>query len=73
MPQNKFTYDYPMFSLTTDCVVFSVDLEGDGVLRVLLMQRENEPFAGKWALPGVYVQIGEDPKDAAARALSTKT
>jgi 8-oxo-dGTP diphosphatase len=40
-------------ALTTDCVIR--DPEG----RVLLIRRGNEPFAGSFALPGGFVEIGE--------------
>jgi 8-oxo-dGTP diphosphatase len=40
-------------ALMTDCVVF----EPDG--RVLLVRRKHEPFAGFYALPGGFVDVGE--------------
>ena len=40
-------------SLTADCVV--LDAEG----RVLLIKRKNPPFAGCYALPGGFVDVGE--------------
>jgi 8-oxo-dGTP diphosphatase len=49
-------YEYPRPALTVDCVVFGFD-EGD--LKVLLIQRDLEPFAGKWALPGGFVSVEE--------------
>jgi 8-oxo-dGTP diphosphatase len=59
----KYTYDYPRPALTVDCAVFGLD-EHD--LKVLLIQRAAEPFAGCWALPGGFVEMDE-PLDAAAR------
>lgn len=60
------TYEYPRPALTVDCVVFGLD-EGD--LKVLLIQRALEPFAGKWALPGGFVRMEESLDDAARREL----
>ena len=68
-----YTYKYPMFALTVDCVVFSIDIESNFELRLLLMQRKEEPFAGKWALPGAYAHIDENLEDAARRTLRQKT
>ena len=42
----------------------------DGVLNVLLIQREDEPHRGAWALPGGFIQHGEDLDAAAYRVLS---
>jgi 8-oxo-dGTP diphosphatase len=47
-------------ALTTDCAIY--DPEG----RVLLIRRGHPPFAGCYALPGGFVEIGETV-DAACR------
>ncbi len=60
------TYEYPRPALTVDCVVFGLD---DEDLKVLLIQRALEPFAGKWALPGGFVRMDESLDDAARREL----
>jgi 8-oxo-dGTP diphosphatase len=65
-----FTYEYPRPALTVDCVVFGLD---DEDLKVLLIQRGLEPFAGRWALPGGFVNVGEDPEAAARRELEEET
>jgi 8-oxo-dGTP diphosphatase len=52
--------------LTVDCVVFGMDEED---LKVLLIKRGVEPFAGKWALPGGFVRMEESLDDAARREL----
>jgi 8-oxo-dGTP diphosphatase len=64
------TYDYPRPALTADCVVFG--LEGED-LQVLLIQRDKDPFAGCWALPGGFVNEGETPEQAARRELGEET
>lgn len=62
----SFCYEYPRPALTVDCVVFGLDEED---LKVLLIQRDLEPFAGKWALPGGFVRVDESLDDAARREL----
>jgi 8-oxo-dGTP diphosphatase len=59
----SYQYEYERPALTTDCVVFGLDKED---LKVLLIQRDIEPFMGQWALPGGFIQVGE-PVDACAR------
>jgi 8-oxo-dGTP diphosphatase len=41
--------------------------DADG--RVLLSRRAREPAAGKWDLPGGFLEEGEDPLDCARREL----
>ena len=61
-----YTYKYPRPALTVDCVVFGLD---DEDLKILLIQRKHDPFAGCWALPGGFVDVGETPEHAARREL----
>ncbi len=65
-----YTYKYPRPALTVDCVVFGLD-ESD--LKVLLIERSLEPFAGMWALPGGFVGMDETVEAAAARELMEET
>ncbi|MBN1849770.1 MAG: NUDIX hydrolase [Deltaproteobacteria bacterium] len=65
-----FAYKYPRPALTADCVVFGLDDEN---LKVLLIQRDNEPFAGQWALPGGFAQVGEPLEKTAMRELEEET
>lgn len=53
--------------LTADCVIF------DGDDRVLLVRRRNEPFAGKLALPGGFVNTGETLESGCRREVGEET
>ncbi len=63
-------YEYARPALTTDCVVFGLD-EQD--LKVLLIQRDIEPFEGHWALPGGFIRVGESVDACARRELKEET
>ena len=65
-----FAYEYPRPALTVDCVVFGFD---EGELKVALIQRDLEPFKGKWALPGGFVHLDETIEQAARRELAEET
>ncbi len=62
--------DYPKPSLTADVVAITFD--GDH-LRVLLIRRAKEPFRGRWALPGGFVEPAESADRAAIRELEEET
>jgi 8-oxo-dGTP diphosphatase len=63
-------YEFPRPALTVDVVVFAHD---DEDLKVMLIQRDLEPFANRWALPGGFVRIDETLDEAARRELSEET
>ncbi len=61
-----YTYEYPRPSVTVDVVIFTI---ADDDLKVLLIRRGAEPYKGKWALPGGFVEMKESLDEAAAREL----
>lgn len=58
-------------SITTDVLLFAQD--DAGRWRVLLIERGHDPFAGRWALPGGYVDPHETFAAAAVRELHEET
>ena len=65
-----YTYNYPHPAVTADCIVFVRTDEG---MKLLLIQRKNEPCKGKWAFPGGFMDIDETTVDAARRELKEET
>jgi 8-oxo-dGTP diphosphatase len=65
-----FTYDFPRPAVTVDVCAFAAT---DAGLRILLIERAREPFAGRHALPGGFVDIDEDLEPAARRELAEET
>ena len=64
------SYEFARPAMTVDVVVFALDEED---LQVMLIQRDLEPFAGQWALPGGFVHVNETLEDAARRELAEET
>jgi len=67
-----FKYQYERPGLTVDCVIFGLDLEQE-TLKVMLIERDVEPFAGQWAIPGGFVRSEETLLEAATRELAEET
>ena len=65
-----YTYEYPRPAVTVDVTIFTI---ADDDLKVLLIRRGAEPFKGKWALPGGFVNADEPIVDAAKRELHEET
>jgi 8-oxo-dGTP diphosphatase len=65
----KYTYEYPRPAVTVDLVVVTRDADP----QVLLIRRKHEPFAGKWAIPGGFVNMDESLDNAARRELREET
>lgn len=75
-----FTYEYPRPAVCVDCVVFGIPPKPARIrpgrlpgLNVLLIRRLREPFAGRYALPGGFVEIDEPLEAAARRELREET
>ncbi|MGW9498951.1 NUDIX hydrolase [Streptomyces prasinus] len=61
---------YEPFAVTVDLAVFTLRA---GVLHGLLVERGEEPYAGRWALPGGFVRPDESAETAARRELAEET
>lgn len=69
MAKQQFCYDYPRPSVTVDIVVLTKEPRP----RVLLIQRQQPPFEGAWALPGGFIEIDETLEASARRELEEET
>lgn len=56
-------------------VIFSLRRDADDVPQLVLplVRRTRDPFEGRWALPGGWLDIAEDLEDAASRTLAETT
>lgn len=63
-----YSYKYPRPALTVDAIVLKRESR-----QLLLIQRGIEPFQGKWALPGGFVEMDELLVDACRRELMEET
>lgn len=62
-----FTYSYPRPAVTVDAILVSSDKT------VLLIERGKEPYKGKWALPGGFIDMDESLETACLRELQEET
>lgn len=67
---SPYCYEYPRPAVTVDLVAFAWI---DGALRVLLVRRKHDPFAGRWALPGGFLDMDEPDDEGARRELREET
>ncbi|MEU6639042.1 NUDIX hydrolase [Streptomyces rochei] len=61
---------YEPFAVTVDLAVLTLRA---GALHVLLVERGQEPYAGRWALPGGFLLPEESAETAARRELAEET
>jgi len=62
-----YFYKYPRPAVTVDAILISKQNS------VLLIQRSGEPFKGKWALPGGFIELHESLETACHRELEEET
>ena len=65
-----YNYKYPRAAITTDALVF---VKEKTQTFVLLIQRGQEPFKNKWALPGGFIQMDEILETACKREFGEET
>jgi 8-oxo-dGTP diphosphatase len=68
--KGKYVYEWPRPMVTTDAAIFAVTADA---AKLLLVKRGNDPYKGKWAIPGGFINIDEELEDAAARELQEET
>jgi 8-oxo-dGTP diphosphatase len=62
--------EHLLLRLTVDLAILTVR---EDLLQVLVIERANEPYRGRLALPGGFLRAGEDLLSAAERELSEET
>ena len=70
MSNNNINNKYFSLALSIDCVVFGFDEEE---LKILLIERLEEPYKNYWSLPGNLLELDEDLNDSAHRVLKELT
>ena len=68
--ERKHCYEYPRPAVTVDIVLF---VGSENRIEVLLIKRARQPFKGRWAFPGGFVDADESLEDAAGRELVEET
>jgi 8-oxo-dGTP diphosphatase len=63
-----YSYPYPRPALTVDAILFK-----KGTNELLLIQRGRDPYAGKWALPGGFLEMDELLVDGCRREVEEET
>jgi 8-oxo-dGTP diphosphatase len=62
-----YSYKYPRPAVTVDAILIS------SKKNILLIERGSEPFKGKWALPGGFIELDESLETACRRELEEET
>lgn len=69
--KKQYCYEYWRPSVATDCVIFGFDGKK---LKILLIERNLEPFKGYWALPGGFLRERDKTAESCAlRELKEET
>jgi 8-oxo-dGTP diphosphatase len=68
--KGKYVYEWPRPMVTTDALIFNISSKQP---KVLLVKRGHEPYKGRWAVPGGFIEIDEELEDSAARELEEET
>ena len=68
--KQEYCYDHPRPSVTVDIILFYGEADR---IEVLLVKRALDPFKGRWAFPGGFVDEDESLEAAAARELREET
>jgi 8-oxo-dGTP diphosphatase len=68
--KGKYVYEWPRPMVTVDAAVFGLFRDG---VKLLLIKRKHEPYKGRWAIPGGFIEMEEELEDAAARELAEET
>ena len=69
---DEYQKKYRIPSLTTDAIVLRKH-KNDDLHDILLVTRGKDPYCGKLAFPGGFVNYGEDPKKGCLRELKEET
>jgi 8-oxo-dGTP diphosphatase len=69
--KEDYCYEYPRPAVTVDIALFYCAAEDQK--KILLIKRGKEPFKGRWALPGGFVDEDESLENAAVRELEEET
>jgi len=65
----KYSYEYARPAMTADVAVLRLE----EIPEILLIERLNPPYEGKWALPGGFMEMEETLEEAARRELLEET
>ena len=70
MGANRTFTETKTHEITVDVVILTII---KNKLKVLLLKRINEPFRGRWSIPGGFIRLSENLDDATLRVLKEKT